>query len=163
MISTIIKQYLFCFKLKEWILWYAKCISIKAWQAGTEKKGQNRVDIQSQARAWPRSHLSSNCPYLCPHHRDLPAPGDTLTNSPVTTICCQTQHSHELQGQAERSPTVNTCQAAVHRAPAWTQVSIGSLNRATGLNSSFSFCPQLVIVYLFVHLSIHSSVCQATY
>ena len=74
---------------------------------------------------------------------------------------CQTQHSHELQGQVERSPTVNTCQAAVHRAPAWTQVSIGSLNRATGLNSSFPFCPQLVIVYLFVHLSIHSSVCQA--
>lgn len=41
---------------------------------------------QSQARAWPRSHLSSNCPYLCPYHRDLPAPGDTLTSSPVTTM-----------------------------------------------------------------------------
>ena len=91
MISTIIKQYFKIFLIKRMNFMICKIYldvkkKIKARQAGTENKGQNRVDIQSQARAWPRRHLSSNCPYVCPHHRDLPAPGDTLTNSPVTTM-----------------------------------------------------------------------------
>lgn len=95
---------------------------------------------------------------LHPHHRDLRPQGTHLPI--VLSQQYAAKHSTATSSRARRAglPAVNTCQAAVHRAPAWTQVSIGSLNRATGLNSSFSFC--LISNSLFICSSIHSFICM---
>ena len=46
----------------------------------------------------------------------------------------------------------STCQTAAHKAPAWTQVGIGSQIRITGLNASLLFCPQLILLITFIYV-----------
>lgn len=134
---------------------------IKAWRAGTENKGQNRAKPEPGPEATCLQIVLTSA-----HITGTSRPQGTYLPVVLSQQCggatCQTQHSHELQGEAEGSQMVNICQAAVRRAPAWTQVSIGSLNRVTGLNSSFRFCPQLVIFHLFIYPFIHLCARQHT-
>lgn len=168
---TIIKQYLKIFLIKRMNFMICKIYLNVKKKSKPDRLGQRtKVRTEWIYRAKPEPGPEGTClqtVLTSAHMTGTSQPQGThlpiLLSQQYGGATCRTQHSHELQGQMERSQMVNACQAAVHRAPAWTQVSTGSLNRVTGLNSSFPFCPQLVIFYLFVHLSIHSSMCLATY